>query len=1027
MDTPIEQPDANHPGQNHPGPNHADLNHADLNHEGSNHVENAQGPNVAVIAIHGVGQHLSGASADAVSTLLLSMGRENAAEKVEEGRMQVPPYSGFVSKSIDVPLRPVQAHPEAAEEANKRNQLTFFSRVWGLFDERRGYLALADVTGGYVPHGYNPDELREGEPDRGEFGYQFMLTQVAGYKGEVDRNFQTVCLEGKRAANSPAATVHIYDAHYSDLTKPQSNILGFFFAFYQLLFHLASLSLLAVYWVEAEQVRDGALRVREAETAKVEAEKVNKESEHAKKAREEAEKVKKEAKHRILPWRIESFVHASSVRLLTMFVPFLNLVLLAIAVSAFADKTQDKSWLPAVSLGFAAVLGLIATFWLLRIAPSPSRPFLWAGIPLLGAGLGVLILSGLACVYNCRLHFCLSFYETLLLLGWLLAAGFLVGWIGWKFNPLRPGVFALSIFLYAVNLYGFLFCLLPHAARVSGAGHNQVATASLWAVQWIFGELLLSWVFCLLFAFLSWPLSLVCIWWMKNDTGKNDAASRKARAKAAFRTGRFAFAVPAILFSIVTCTLWSGVVVYGSEKLKAFDGVSPSVAKSGAASRWPSIVIPKIDPVELWVKRAKQSDKLPDKPPVCPPPAAATGPSVPPTTSATSQSACPPPAAAGAETGFWTDYLTGLLLVSVTPGLPVTVVIFVFSLLLLAWAVLPSVVFELMPKWAENAVSSRIRSLGEWVSRGLDNTAILTRLLWCAIVPLPLIFFGCDWLVLRGCQRWLGFVHSASKITLPLIHVGGLVLAVSSAAIFTFILKYLTTVLDTILDVDNYLRTSPQDQTPRALVAERCTSLLRYIAAYRDDRGHPYSKVIIVAHSLGSMVTTDLLRYLERSAHDSPDPGLDRYEFRKKTCPDGQTKLPIYVFSMGCPLRQLLNRFFPHLYWWVSDIPDNSDAALGTPLDPPPAIRLPLPRTDEMNVTLWANAYRSGDYVGRWLWVDQWLNRNASGDTTQPPDVAHAGTIAQKCDEMCIGLGAHTHYWDRSAPDIAMQLDKLIT
>jgi hypothetical protein len=78
-----------------------------------------------------------------------------------------------------------------------------------------------------------------------------------------------------------------------------------------------------------------------------------------------------------------------------------------------------------------------------------------------------------------------------------------------------------------------------------------------------------------------------------------------------------------------------------------------------------------------------------------------------------------------------------------------------------------------------------------------------------------------------------------------------------------------------------------------------------------------------------------------------------------------------------------------------------------------------------MNVAFWCNAYRSGDYVGRWLWVGPWLERNASGNVKQPPDVARAGsppTVA----ELCIGLGAHTHYWDRSAPEVADLLNRLI-
>ena len=78
-----------------------------------------------------------------------------------------------------------------------------------------------------------------------------------------------------------------------------------------------------------------------------------------------------------------------------------------------------------------------------------------------------------------------------------------------------------------------------------------------------------------------------------------------------------------------------------------------------------------------------------------------------------------------------------------------------------------------------------------------------------------------------------------------------------------------------------------------------------------------------------------------------------------------------------------------------------------------------------MNVTFWSNAYRSGDYVGRSLWVGQWLDRNVTGDTTQPPAVARTGA-PRSCEEMCIGLGAHTHYWDRTAPEVAARLDQLI-
>jgi hypothetical protein len=1008
MDTRIEQTDSNHPAHKHADPDHAESSHADSKHDDSkhetSHQEKPQGRNVAVIAIHGVGQHEPGASAAAVATLLLSLDKNETEEGVdtagnEERRAghagradqpkKSPQYSGFEIDSVDVPLHPVLSPPEDADDANERYQQGWLARIWGIFDERRGFLSkIRKGKGGHLrtrPTGYEERELRPGEPDRGEYAYRFMITQLAGYEGVVSRDFQTNRLEGKRKSDSAAPTVHIYDAHYSDLSKPQSNILAFFFAFYQLLFHLASLSLLAVYWTEAENVTiDSKRRWR---------------------------------------WRIVSSLHASSVRLLTMFVPILNIVLLEIACSAFIDKAQGKGWLEGAALAAAGLLGLIATFILLRKHGSPSRPVLWALVPFLGAGLGILILGGVACLYNCYVHSKISFSETLSLIIWLTIAGTLLGWVGWKFEQLRPGAYVVSIVLFVINAAWFLFYLLPNA-------QGQFAVASLWAVQWIFGELLLSWILCLLCALLARPLAIFCTCTIRPRHQKGEkpektierTKERKARATAAFRTGRFAFSIPAILFVIVTCALWSGIVAYGSYKLKTFDAVTLTTARSGLSNRAiPGKLIPDICAVTLWMERIGKSYEVSKE------------------TADKSYEApeCRDPKQQTPDrNAFWTNYLKGLLLVSITPALPLTMVIFAACLLSLIWMALPSIVFEIKPKWTRDAATDQIRSLGKWLSRGLDNTAILTRLLWVAIVPLPLLFFALDWRILQNILHerggWEDYVNKASYFTLPLIEKTGLVLAVSASAVFGFILKYLTTILDAILDVDNYLRTSPQRRTPRAKIAERMTSLLRYIARQTDEQGRPlYSKVIIVAHSLGSMVTTDLLRYLERAGTEAPDPALARYGFRK---PAKEARdLPIYVFSMGSPLRQLLNRFFPHLYWWVSDIPDNSLTDVGNPVGPPipriepptPGVESSLPRTDEMNVTHWSNAYRSGDYIGRSLWIGQWMQRNSSGDPTQPAEIAHEMAPWPR-DEMCIGLGAHTHYWDRSAPDIAKRLDDLI-
>jgi len=361
--------------------------------------------------------------------------------------------------------------------------------------------------------------------------------------------------------------------------------------------------------------------------------------------------------------------------------------------------------------------------------------------------------------------------------------------------------------------------------------------------------------------------------------------------------------------------------------------------------------------------------------------------------------------------------------------------------LLLVCAAAPSVLFEIFPEWAEKSNDKQTCRAGNWWSRGLDNTAILIRILWFAIVPVPLFFGVAHLLVWHPGYVSAGstfgkFLSYMSQLSFSMIQGSGAVIVVAAAAFAGGLLKFGGTILDTILDVDNYLRTSPVDQTPRARIAERCTSLLRYVAAFRDEQGRPYRRLIIVGHSLGSLVTADLLRFLKTSASLPPtaetpsqparipaiDTSLDAYGF----VPGQKREIPIYLFTMGSPIRPLLNRFFPHLYEWVAQRPDNSspETELASALkDPYPITKDALPDPADMAVTGWCNAYRSGDYVGRFLWVGPWFERILKKNfTPQPITDARPATRA----EMCIGIGAHTHYWDRTAPDVAHTLDALI-
>ena len=89
-------------------------------------------------------------------------------------------------------------------------------------------------------------------------------------------------------------------------------------------------------------------------------------------------------------------------------------------------------------------------------------------------------------------------------------------------------------------------------------------------------------------------------------------------------------------------------------------------------------------------------------------------------------------------------------------------------------------------------------------------------------------------------------------------------------------------------------------RNPKARICGRFVSLLRYICHWEDPITRTgYDAVVIVAHSQGTVITADLLRFLQIER----DPQLSAL---------GNTK-PVYLFTMGCPLRQLYGARFPRL------------------------------------------------------------------------------------------------------------------
>jgi len=222
------------------------------------------------------------------------------------------------------------------------------------------------------------------------------------------------------------------------------------------------------------------------------------------------------------------------------------------------------------------------------------------------------------------------------------------------------------------------------------------------------------------------------------------------------------------------------------------------------------------------------------------------------------------------------------------------------------------------------------------------------------------------------------------------------------------------TALDVMLDIDNWLREHPVDSNPKARICGRYVSLLRYICDWHDPlkRDAKYDEVVVVAHSQGTVITADLLRFLDRESGgkmDTYDPPLVPLK----------RDMQLTLFTMGCPLRDLYGLRFPRLYGWTRDSGDALLKPLPSDLKREPE-RVPAP-LGLYAVKRWINAYRSGDYIGRFLW------RTDDCHYRWDPDPEKTSADGAERREFCIGAGAHTHYWDHTAVEtIARELNTLL-
>jgi hypothetical protein len=317
------------------------------------------------------------------------------------------------------------------------------------------------------------------------------------------------------------------------------------------------------------------------------------------------------------------------------------------------------------------------------------------------------------------------------------------------------------------------------------------------------------------------------------------------------------------------------------------------------------------------------------------------------------------------------------------------------------------------------------RRLGRWLTAGyrnLDTAVLLVATAGVAVSAGVAVLFltgsargvlGSMAPVTTSCVAWVSqgalkpLVLSAAGVAAALTALGG---------VLSRTLPSLRAPLDIALDVDNYFREFPRRMIPRARMYSRYAALLDHVA--REG----YERIVVVSHSQGTVISAELLRLLAddgRAAPDTDRPGRLR----------GRLGAEVRLLTLGCPLRQLYAARFPTLYGWVL-------AAHG-------AGNGPLAR--DIGVAVWANAFTSGDYVGRWLWsspayagdvvgkpMTDTLDPPAFGRTDayspfdpMPPEAHPLGTAREL--EVCLGAGAHTHYFEPDQAEVAWLLEHLIS
>ena len=656
------------------------------------------------------------------------------------------------------------------------------------FEERRGFFEDKFRLKNWRP------ELRE-KIVAADISNEFMHSQLCEYEGDpLHGKYESFRLAGERSgAAGPKTQVHIYEMYWADLAKRNNSFIRFFVSFYQLLIHLSSLGRTAVDHAALEHTGSQ-------------------------------------------PWLFAQRSYNYAARVLTLGIFNLLVLLPVVAFAPITLLLKDGAALAgATALSALAAAGLAAA--------AGSRMGRW-----FGARSGAFFLFFCALVGLAGASAAWAAYrgfaghpegaKVTLALGWWIVAYLIVGWIFSAYDVVRSGAKesgALGMVLVAGGFIACFFC-----AQSSGYP-SPYSAAAFMMIQYVFLGLRLFWAFLIFLALLAFLLEFVCVVSAKSR-------EEKARARAAFRTGRFALAVPAVLLILLSIFAWSGVFHYAWNHVSLYRADNPETNRPlPEAPLWDSLEvlrIPRSEIPQLLRSHPEAVTPAPSDPDIC---KADTG--------ATFQNC---------------QMLEATLFQGAPIGLPAVLLSLNAGFFLLILLAIPSAWQEF--KHPRGATNGRSRRLGEWLTGAFGSFRVAVILIWMAAFGVPAFCIAAATICyfrqtgIHPSYMYVLYTWAAHSWTLELILRSGPIvasLAVLMATVGKSVFKSASTVLDTVLDVDNYLRTSPAKDTPRASVVERYVALLHFLHAYRGPDGRGYDRIVIVAHSLGSLISADVLRFLK--------------------------------------------------------------------------------------------------------------------------------------------------------------------